>query len=109
MDFLSRSSAAAVPYCDAVTGFDDWLPIGLKSLLKLNFMLHSCSFRMVSKLLSKTARVGASMTSGGNHSIGWLLRWRRNIVSIPLLLFVYTTSNHDLMLEDVWNCAVVGA
>ena len=37
---------------------------GTESLLKLNF--HSCSFRVISNLLSKTATVGDSMTSAGN-------------------------------------------
>ena len=59
---MSRSSAAAIPYCATVIGFNDWLAMGLQSLLKLNF--HSCFFRVTSNL-SKTATVGASLTSAG--------------------------------------------
>ena len=62
--YMPRSSATAIPYCVTVVGFNDWLAMGLQSLLKLNF--HSCSLRVTSNFLSKTATVGASMTSAGN-------------------------------------------
>ena len=69
---MSRSSAAAIPYYVAVIGLDDWLAMGLQSLLKSNF--HSCSFRVTSNLLSKTVRVATSVTSGGNPFY-WLTMW----------------------------------